>query len=104
MSKDERNKFWIAHVQSWGKSNLNQADYCRENNLNKNRFSNWKRKFSSSEIINQFIKIPKKALIPAMSDSIDLIINDSVKIKLTPNFNTALLQSVLKALGIKNDY
>jgi hypothetical protein len=104
MSEEERNKFWNAHVQSWNKSDLSQADYCRQNNLNKNRFNNWKKKFLNPETNNHFIKIPKKALIPTAPDSIDLIINDCVKIKLTPNFNTVLLKSVLKALGVKNDY
>lgn len=104
MNEEERNKFWTSHVQSWERSSLSQADYCRQNNLNKNRFSSWKRKFSSSIVNNHFIEIPKKALIPVMSDSIDIIINDCIKIKLTSNFNIELLQSVLKALGEKNDY
>ena len=103
MSEDERQKFWSDHIQSWKESNLNQADYCRQKKINKNRFSNWKKKISRSETNNQLIEIPKKALIPTIYDSIDLIVNDSIKIKLTPNFNITLLQSVLKVLGVKYD-
>jgi len=37
--------FWKKHVSLWEKSNLSQAEYCREHNLLATTFSNWKYKF-----------------------------------------------------------
>jgi len=37
--------FWKKHVSLWEKSNLTQAEYCRQHSLRATTFSNWKYKF-----------------------------------------------------------
>ena len=39
--------FWEKHVALWKQSDLTQAEYCRQHNLQEKTFSKWKHKFMS---------------------------------------------------------
>jgi hypothetical protein len=38
------NAHWRRHVEAWRESGLSQADYCRQQNLNRKTFSLWTRR------------------------------------------------------------
>jgi len=38
------NANWRRHVEAWRESGLSQADYCRQQNLNRKTFSLWTRR------------------------------------------------------------
>ena len=38
------NTQWQRHVEAWRESELSQADYCRQQNLNRKTFSLWTRR------------------------------------------------------------
>lgn len=40
----EKHKFWQSHVSAWEQSGGNQAEYCRDHELNIKIFGYWKRK------------------------------------------------------------
>ena len=42
-------KTWIRYVSEWKKSNLSQAEFCRQKNLHPGRFSYWKRQLDKKE-------------------------------------------------------
>ena len=52
ISDDEREQFWLSHMESWTPSGLSQAEYCRQNDLNIARFRYWKRRFSMKKLLN----------------------------------------------------
>lgn len=43
-TQSENQAFWHKHVQQWQTSGLSQAAYCREHQLDQNKFSYHKRK------------------------------------------------------------
>ena len=42
-------KTWFRYVSEWKKSNLSQAEFCRQKNLQPGRFSYWKRQVDKKE-------------------------------------------------------
>ena len=42
-------KTWFRHVSEWKKSNLSQAEFCRQKSLQPGRFSYWKRQVDKKE-------------------------------------------------------
>ena len=42
-------KTWLRYVSEWKKSNLSQAEFCRQKNLQPGRFSYWKRQVDKKE-------------------------------------------------------
>ena len=100
-SNEERIEFWKNHYKLWEESSLSQAEYCRQNNLNKQLFSKWKNKISNNSENMKLVEIPISNLaIETLGNEMELIINDSVKIKLNINYNEELLQKILKTFGV----
>jgi hypothetical protein len=95
--------YWNKHLTSWGKSKLSQAQYCRQNNLNPNMFSKWKRLLSAKNDQLLLTEVPVDKIINESSNSgIELIINESIKVRVVDNFNKELLQELLKSIGVIN--
>lgn len=42
-------KTWLRYVLEWKKSNLSQAEFCRQKNLQPGSFSYWKRQADNTE-------------------------------------------------------
>lgn len=42
-------KTWLHYVSEWKTSNLSQAEFCRQKNLQPGRFSYWKRQVDKKE-------------------------------------------------------
>ena len=96
LSSEERLKFWEQHVVTWKGSKLSQAEYCRLNNLDKNLLSKWKRKILFKEDKQDLVEIPMNN---SLDSFIDIIVNDSLKIKVDANFDPDILVKVLKVIG-----
>ena len=45
--------FWKEQIEKWNSSGLNQSEYCRQNNLNRKNFYNWKVKFSTKQDLSK---------------------------------------------------
>jgi len=50
-------EYWQHHVDSWLRSGLSQAAYCREHDLDYNRFRKWKERLSTYPSANTSIKL-----------------------------------------------
>ena len=51
--KSETQQYWVRHINSWQRSELTQADYCRQHGLAPKRFHYWKQKLELSGVIPQ---------------------------------------------------
>lgn len=54
---------WYTHIESWKKSGLSKAEYCRQNDLNTYSFYDRSRKLSPG---NRFVELPTA---PSISES-----------------------------------
>lgn len=53
VDEEEDAVYWRNHVSACGSSGLSQSEYCREHNLNYNRFRDRKRKYCGEESGNK---------------------------------------------------
>jgi len=54
---EESSEYWQNHVDGWVRSGLSQAAYCREHDLDYNRFRKWKERLSTYPSANTSIKL-----------------------------------------------
>jgi len=105
MTKKRLHQYWLDHVYKQERSNLNASEYCRKNNLRIKTFYKWRKKI---EIEDKHIKNEEKSLVelPAKAFPIlqtkqtyyDLIINNSIRIRVSKYFDSELLVRILKIL------
>ena len=102
LKSKERLAFWTNHIKSWKESKLTQAEYCRQNNLQKQLFSKWKTKMIGKEEkgSERFVEISVGPTYNAIPDSIELVIRDTYKINIRSNFNPEALKKLLMVLGV----
>jgi len=102
--RQEKRRFWKAHIQAWERSGFSQNEYCRRHKLKNNQLTYWKTKFKHerSKHIN-FVPVPMKTA-HQVQQTIDP--NDSglavqlgkIKIKIANNFNPDSLVKVVSTL------
>ena len=104
LTKGEKTAFWQEHIEKWEESGLTQAMYCREHGLNKNAFT-WRKRSLSGRVKPRITQIPTKTVteITNIQSSLDLTINDAIRLTIDQNFDPELLKKVLKTLGAWND-
>ena len=49
VSSQEKREYWKHHYQTWGSSNLNKLNYCKEHGLSPGLFYNWCKRFRDEE-------------------------------------------------------
>ena len=104
LSKDQKRKFWQKHTDTWEKSGLSLANYCRLHNISQSAFTWRKRSFEKDSSRNRLTRIPiEMDNMPRQADvRLELVINKSLSIKIGKGFAVETLQCVLKALGIRS--
>ena len=80
-------QFWADHIDTWSRSDLNQTAYCRQNNISKSCFYNWKSKLHTSNVIPVTVEplfAPKATNVPdgqADPSTIEITLNNGVSCK-----------------------
>jgi hypothetical protein len=83
-SRKERNqkgrKYWQRHQQSWAKSGMSQAEYCRTEGISLSSFTNWRSKLTSGfQECSDFVEVPAISAPISQETHIE-IVNPSVGI------------------------
>lgn len=103
LSNDEKRDFWQQHIRKWEDSGLSQRKYCEINNINHNAFA-WRRNsFKDKKNGMDFTKIATGKVRDAIAadNRLELIINNTVSLKIGNGFNPDTLRLVLEALVVK---
>ncbi len=100
-------KFYEHHVNAWKKSNLSQAEYCRQNDLIRHRFGYWKRKLINEEEPAEFVMLPvnlPEHVIPFSHDEqvspLRLMVGSQVSLEIPNKFSPETLEKVLQVLQV----
>lgn len=104
MSTSQQNKnegltrFWRSHIDQWGSSGLTQTEYCRQNEISRDRFTYWKTKFKKQNQSVEFVQLP----VPLHCNSAGLKLNigQGLQIEIPDDFVSETLEKVLLTLKI----
>ena len=72
-SKSQLHVFWETHINAWKETNLSQAAYCLEHELQIHRFGYWKRKLITSNVpaVSEQAFVQLSPVQPVVSYSMD---------------------------------
>ena len=91
--------FWKEQIEKWNSSGLNQSEYCRQNNLNRKNFYNWKVKFSTKQEISKSDFINFEINKTTQYSEIEFVYKEDFNFKLKADFDRELLKDVLEVIG-----
>lgn len=104
-SKQAKRQYWQEHVESWKRSGLSQAEYCRLNLLRLKNFWYWKKRYSkeTSEQLRFFplALVPTKAAkaIKSQPASLQLTLQEQrFRIEIGDNFSPSVLKGLILTL------
>ncbi len=99
-SRKEKNNelagFWRLHMVQWARSGLTQTEYCRHNEISRDRFTYWKRKFKEQNLPVKFVQLPMP--VHTHSKGLKLNLGQGVQIEIPDGFARDTLERVLAAL------
>jgi hypothetical protein len=97
----EREGSWKKHIKSWAASGLTQAEYCRQNNLLKHRFTYWRYKRHKEKEPMRFLPVyPAHTITNPSSNSsgLKILIRDRYRIEVEDGFSEDVLHKLMAAL------
>ncbi|RZB29716.1 MAG: hypothetical protein SRB1_01996 [Desulfobacteraceae bacterium Eth-SRB1] len=102
----QKRKFWQAHITSWEKTDISQAEYCRLNGLSSRSFGYWKKRQDSAKVNPvSFVPVP---LAPPMDVGskvgrapLCIVLDDRYRIEVSDDFYPLTLQRLVHALEQK---
>ena len=97
----KRFEFWSEQMKLWKESNLSQAVYCKNNNLDQQLFSKWKIRILNlnDDQKTKLVRIPAKLKNDfSVNGQIELIIKDKYKINIHSGFDQNTLKSLMETI------
>ena len=95
-------EFWIEHVDTWSTSGLSQVEYCRQHNLSKGKFYNWKLKLKSKAIIPVVVqpdKGPSHTESSFSDKSIEITLANNIRCRFPDNINLDAASGWIRVLS-----
>lgn len=89
---EEKRRFWQQHITAWRQNGQSQKEYCRIEKLKISTFGYWRTRLSKEK---RFIEIPIKI---ESQPTIDIVINDGIKIQVKKGFDPDLLAQTIRVL------
>lgn len=100
LNKEEKIEFWKRHKKEFEKSNLKAKEYCEREKINFYSFRDWRKKVDKIKG-KRLVEIPINIENAKERSEFELIINDSIKIKIPIDFDSNTLAKLLTSLGVK---
>jgi len=100
-SRVSKARFWEKHIAAWRRSDLSQAEYCRNNGLVKSRFWYWRKRFDrhGTEDIT-FVPVTVSPSRTSQScGAIRVITPNGYRIELENGFDPDGMRQLIDAVG-----
>lgn len=97
IAAEAKKQFWLEHINSWQKSNIEQTEYCRRHGLKRHTFWYWKAKFSKDSSVS-LVPVPIKINIPPEQKPLVVNINSRFRIEVSGDFEAATLGKLVRTL------
>jgi len=103
MTREERSAYWKNLVDQQTESNLSGAAFCREHNINPQRFYHWRRRFKENEpgamSTGFFQLVPCSPQSPGSGIRIHL--GHELHIEIDRGFDPFTLRTVVETIGAR---
>lgn len=100
----QKRRDWNIHITGWQTSRLSQTEYCQRHELKFHQFVYWRRKFAPKPNPPlSLVQVPVAAVARAsgyllQQSTLRVSLAPDVCIEVSPGFDPATLQQVVKAL------
>lgn len=102
VAREEKRRYWQAHLDKWQDSGLTQAVYCRKEDLSVHQFLYWKKRLLPHRASASFVEIQASELInPApfpSSPSLILVLSGRYRIEVNPGFDPETLERIARVV------
>jgi hypothetical protein len=101
---EAKRRFWRQHIQSWKRSGLKQAAYCRRHDLKLHCFIYWRKRHRRPDpspislVQVQLPPAPTEALAPDRPSPLRLVISSSHCVEIQRDFDPVALRQLLHVL------
>jgi hypothetical protein len=102
LSASELRAFWRHHVEQWQHSGLTQIDYCRQQDVSRDRFGYWKKRLLSPQAREAatgagpgFLRLQ----VASGGARVAVVLNERLRVEVQPGFDPATLRAVGQALS-----
>jgi hypothetical protein len=98
----QKRSYWEEMLWRWETSGLSQVEFCRQNELNRHRFTYWKRRIRKSAQTVPFVELGS---LPNLSGvygpkgaTFGLILEERFRIEIPDGFNPVTLEQLIRTL------
>jgi hypothetical protein len=92
----EKKRYWESHLESWSRSGLSQAEYCRQNGIRIKGFGYWKRKLVKKDFPVELVELDAEQIF--ISQPLRIHVGAGYQVEVPDGFSRATLKSVLLLL------
>jgi hypothetical protein len=100
MTKEERSAYWRSLVSKQMDSGLNAAAFCREHQINRDRFYHWRRRLQSEESGNSHLGAFME-LVPYQKESstgVHIRVGNGLTIEVDRGFDPLTLRAAIQTI------
>jgi len=94
--REERRSYWRTLVEKQAESGLSGAGFCKEQNINPQRFYVWRRRFRGDSPCPGFIQLVPTSKIPY--SGIRIVMDHGMSLELDKGFDPLTLREAIDAL------
>jgi hypothetical protein len=98
-------EFWTTHIARWESSGQSRRRYCRDEQISYWTFLDWQKRLSNGvDQVKDLVQIPRELFHEAATQRpvmLDLIVNESITIRVHHGFDGELLRTLLQELGVR---
>ena len=101
-NRNKGDKFWLGHIHKWESSGKSRTQYCKEAGISYWTFRERQKRFQKGDKSGKgLVQVPIEISSEPYdkTNSIELIINESIVIRVKPGFDRTLLRAVIHELG-----
>ena len=100
MTKEDRATYWQKLVQEQAESGINAAAFCKDHQINPQRFYFWRRRFKSESDVTKgtdaFLELVPSSKL--QGSGLRIRLDERLSIELEPNFDPCTLRNAIDAL------
>ncbi len=96
-ARKEKRRYWEEQIRRFGESGLTQVEYCRRNQISRDRLNYWRKRLSSGS--SSLVEISLNRFFPDVHGCpLRLVIGDRYRIEVDRGFDPGVLHQLLYVL------